>query len=297
MDILKDLFDEKLIEIINIFLENPDKTFSLTDISNISKVNVATTFRIIRKLISKEFVIPVKIKKVSIYKLADNEKTKYLSKLLKSGTEPLQKFTEELSKNPKIKKIILESKNDDQAQLIVVTNSLLTEDIKKVCEQIKKEYNLNINFVEILENQYKGLKNFKFDLEKKIIWEKEESKNHENENSLPKKVLEEIYPLIYILETNGNFFTINKSAALRIGGEPEDFIGKNLKEVFPEDIAKKQMNDLKKVLETKKSLKTIDKIPLKFKNKIHVLETTLKTIKNDSVEVKYILGISNDITE
>ena len=75
MEILKDLFDEKILEIINLFLDNPEKRFSLTDVSGLAKVNIATTFRILNKLTGKKFIktIPLDIQK---------SRTKLLSALL-----------------------------------------------------------------------------------------------------------------------------------------------------------------------------------------------------------------------
>jgi len=176
MNILKDLFDEKVIEIIDLFLENPEKKYSLTDISNTTKINIATTFRIVKKLVEKEFVTPVKIKKVNIYKLAENEKTKALSKLLKKESEPLQKFTKELSKYSRVKKIILDSKEDHTLKILIVGDSVPKEKINNLCREIKKEFETEINFVELSEAQYKALKDFKnYNLEKKVIWQREEN--------------------------------------------------------------------------------------------------------------------------
>lgn len=176
MDILKDLFDEKIIEVINLFLENPEKRYCLTDVSNLTKVNVATTFRILNKLAAKQFIRTIIVGKVRIYQLERNEKTMALSKFLKKENNPLQRFTEELSSHPRIKKIILESKEANNAKLLIVGDFLPTEKINKTCEKIKEEFNFKISFVEISENQYRGLRNFdNYNLDRKIIWEKKEN--------------------------------------------------------------------------------------------------------------------------
>jgi sugar-specific transcriptional regulator TrmB len=175
MDILKDLFDEKVIEIVNLFLDNPEKRFCLTDISSLSKVNIATTFRILNKLISKGFVRTIVIGKVRIYQLEKNEKTLALTKLLRKDSNPLQSFVDEISKHPRVKKIILESKDKKSAKIFIVGEFLPIDKINKTCDKIKQEENFSISFVEISENQFKGLKNFgTYHLDKKIVWQKEE---------------------------------------------------------------------------------------------------------------------------
>ena len=173
MEILRDLFDEKIISIINLFLDNPEKRFSLTDIAKLSKVNVATTFRILNKLIEKKFIKTIVIGKIRVYQLEKNEKTLALSKLLKKEETPLHEFIDKLKEFPRIKKIILDTKGKDNAKVIIVGNFLPVHKIEKITEEIKNQYNFKINFVEISENQYENLKNFQsFDLERKIIWQR-----------------------------------------------------------------------------------------------------------------------------
>jgi len=172
MEILKDLFDEKIIAIINLFIKNPGKRYTLTDIANLTKVNVATTFRILNKMVSKGFLKTSLIGKVKIYQLERNEKTTALLKILKKET-PLQKFIDDISVHPRIKKIILESKEEKSAKLLMIGDFLPSEKINKLCEKIKEKDHYNITFVELSENQYLKLRDFKnYNLDQKIIWER-----------------------------------------------------------------------------------------------------------------------------
>ena len=174
MEILKDLFDEKIIEIISLFMENPEKQYSLTQVSNSTKVNVATTFRILNKLVAKEFLKTTVIGKIKVYQLEKSKKTLELIQILKGGKEePLQEFIKQISPHPRIKKIILESRESNNAKILIIGDFLPTEKINRLCEEIKNKYNFRISFVEISENQYIKLREFKnYELDKKIIWEK-----------------------------------------------------------------------------------------------------------------------------
>lgn len=173
MEILKDLFDEKIIKIINLFLNNPEKKYFLTDVSKLSQVNITTTFRILNKLAEKGFLKTAVIGKVRFYQLDKNEKTKELMKLLRKEEGPIQKFVDSISFHPRIKKIILESKEDNSAKLIIVGEFLPIEKINKAIEEIKIKQNFKISYVEISESQFIKLKEFKnYNLEEKIIWER-----------------------------------------------------------------------------------------------------------------------------
>ncbi len=176
MEILKDLFDEKIIKIINLFIENSEKKYFLTDVANLTKVNITTTFRILNKLAEKGFLRTQIIGKVRFYQLDQNEKTKELMKLLKKDEDPLQKFIETIASHPRSKKVILESKEGNSAKLLVVGDFLPQERLNKIVQEIKDKYNFKISYVELSENQYAKLKEFKnYNLEQKIIWERQKT--------------------------------------------------------------------------------------------------------------------------
>ena len=177
MDILKDLFDEKIIAVINLFLDNPDKRYCLTDISNATKVNIATTFRIMNKMISKGFIRTIIIGKVRIYQLEKNEKTMALQKFLRNDNDILQRFIDDISSHPRIKKIILESRDKTSAKILIIGEFLPIEKINKSIEKIKENDRFLISYVELSEDQYIKLRNFKdYNLDKKIIWERQKEK-------------------------------------------------------------------------------------------------------------------------
>jgi DNA-binding IscR family transcriptional regulator len=170
MQILRELMDSKLIELLDIFLNNPDKEFSLTELSKHSKVNITATFRIIKKLAEKKFIQIVPKGKVKLYKLEKNEKTIQLLKLLEKNITPIERFVEEMS-NKKIHKILLNSKDKDSADILIITNDVLDNEIKIISEKIKQNYNFKINYLILSEKQHDSLKNFKnLDIEKNIIY-------------------------------------------------------------------------------------------------------------------------------
>ncbi len=179
IDILKSLFDEKIIAVINVFLENPHKQFSLTQVSALSRINIATTLRIVDKLIKQDIVEIVTIGKSKFYRLKRNEKTMALNKFLKSEDEPLLEFIEKVKSHPRIKKIILESKTAHGAKILLVGNFLPIEKINSFIEEIKNRYNFTIQFVELTEKQFNDMERLRlYDLNKKVIWKREEEKKY-----------------------------------------------------------------------------------------------------------------------
>ncbi|HYD03435.1 MAG TPA: helix-turn-helix domain-containing protein, partial [Alphaproteobacteria bacterium] len=76
--ILENLFDKKIVSILRLFLKKKDQQFYLKEISKLTKVPLASTHRILKKLEELSLIEKTKIKHLKIYKLAENEKTKYL---------------------------------------------------------------------------------------------------------------------------------------------------------------------------------------------------------------------------
>ena len=174
LNILKDLFDEKVIGIMNIFINNPEKQFYLSELSKLSRINISTTFRILNKLSEQGFLKMVVIGKVKMYQMDGNEKTRALVNFLKKGKEdPLDIFIEKIKTNPRVKIIIQESKTPNEAKILIVGDYLSKEKLQKTAEEIKEKYNFRISFAEIFESQFNDLKNFhNYGFEKKIIWKR-----------------------------------------------------------------------------------------------------------------------------
>ena len=58
---------------------------------------------------------------------------------------------------------------------------------------------------------------------------------------------------IMLVSDDGEFLMMNKKAAEYMGGIPNDFSGKNMKDLFPSDISRQQMKSIKIVLKSGKS--------------------------------------------
>ena len=82
MSVFSGLVDKKVLRVLAVFLNNPRELFHINKVSKKAKVPLATTFRIINNLVSFNILSVQKISKFKIYKLADNNKTKKLRRLI-----------------------------------------------------------------------------------------------------------------------------------------------------------------------------------------------------------------------
>jgi hypothetical protein len=173
-DILRGLFDEKIIGVLNVFLENQEDRFSLSQISSLAKVNITTTLRILDRLIRQDLIELSVIGKSKFYRFKRSEKTLALNKILKKEGE-ISEFIEGIKQFPKIKKVILESKTSHSAKMLIVGNVLPAEGIESLVEHIKAKFGFKIQFVGISEKQYEDMDKIGlYELGKKIVWERRE---------------------------------------------------------------------------------------------------------------------------
>ncbi|HVY01911.1 MAG TPA: hypothetical protein VHA12_04070 [Candidatus Nanoarchaeia archaeon] len=172
IDLLRKLFDEKIILTLNMFLDNPQEKFSLTQISANSGINNATTIRIINKLISQNILELTRMGKSKAYGLKQSQKTLLLTLMIKKE-EQISEFMEMSTNLKGIEKILLDSRDKTGAKFIFITSSNKKDELNALCKKIQTKYNYQIKFIEFSISQFQEMENFGFQLSKKIVWDKD----------------------------------------------------------------------------------------------------------------------------
>ena len=166
--VLSGLLDDKLIKVISLFMKYPGKKFYLSEVSKLSGVNNATTFRILKKLVKEELILMDVIGKVWVYQLGKSERVQSLSGLLKRD-EPkkdvLSEFCERVGVLPRVRLILLDSKTHNGARLIIVGDLSSKERIDIICREFADRRKF------VVTSQYEGLKSSRaFDMNKKVLF-------------------------------------------------------------------------------------------------------------------------------
>ena len=77
-ELLQRLFDEKKLNILQIFFNNPEDEFYIREVAKKAKVSVSTTFRIINQLKELELIKEHKLKKYKVYLFNKNKNSDFL---------------------------------------------------------------------------------------------------------------------------------------------------------------------------------------------------------------------------
>lgn len=100
---------------------------------------------------------------------------------------------------------------------------------------------------------------------------------------------------ITMLDEKGKYLLINEKAASDLGGNPEDFIGKTLFDIFPKELAEEYISSNRDIIQYGKSRAYQRTIDLPIGNKTFwIIEQPLKDSEEDYAS---LLSVSTDITE
>jgi hypothetical protein len=176
--LLKELLDEKIINVLKVFAKNPEKKFYLTELSKQTGVNISSNLRILRELVKSGFVNSKLIGRTRYYQLAEAQNTQKVLHLLgfempTQVEEPLKEFIEMVKTIGRIDQIILKSRTEKSVKLMLVGDYIPTERIEKLVEETKLKSDFDIHFVELKSKQYKKLLSFDESIQSgRIIYKK-----------------------------------------------------------------------------------------------------------------------------
>jgi hypothetical protein len=170
--LLERLFDDKLISVLRLFLDNPDQEFYLREISRESRVPVATTFRILKKLRELEIIRENHIKKFRIYSLIEDENTDYLKKVFSEKESIIDYFVKRASGIKEISFILLYGKEEkDKASILIIGEGVHNEKIKKITDEIKEKNDFILNVLTLTKEQFNQMSSIGlYSGEKKILF-------------------------------------------------------------------------------------------------------------------------------
>jgi len=100
---------------------------------------------------------------------------------------------------------------------------------------------------------------------------------------------------IFSVNRNGVFLTINSTAAAYLGGNPEDFIDKSLKDLFPKKIAEHQLAKVRQAIDS--GQKIIDEDKTIINGQVIWYIMSIQPIVDSDGRINSALLIVNDITQ
>ena len=133
IELLESLFDNKIISVINLLLQSREKQFYLREISKESNVPVATTFRILQKLVKLKIVKAIKVSRFKLYQIEENEQVMFLASIIKARKKALQNFIEKIKGMKGVNMIILHGEETEtKANLLIIGENVDVVKVKEI---------------------------------------------------------------------------------------------------------------------------------------------------------------------
>lgn len=129
------------------------------------------------------------------------------------------------------------------------------------------------------------------DITERKIAERNLSESEERYRSLVESALEAIFSV----DWDGNYLFMNQVAAQRLGGTPEEFIGKNMFDLFPKSVANQHMTSIRKVIDAGRGEVFDNTTVLTSIERYY--RTSLQPIRDHDGKVISVMGIGRDTTE
>jgi predicted transcriptional regulator len=172
--LLEELFDQNIIKIIQLFISNKGRDFYLREISKESNVSIATTSRIMFKLVKLNIIVLNKVNKFKLYTLNVNSNVKYLESFMKKDLQILDKFIESIKHFSEVDQIILHGEEmKDRANVFLIGNNINTNAIKEVVANIKEGNKFTVSALVLTKEQYDQMSQMGlYSGKKKVIFNK-----------------------------------------------------------------------------------------------------------------------------
>lgn len=106
-------------------------------------------------------------------------------------------------------------------------------------------------------------------------------------------LMESLDSAVHTMDTKGTFLFINSEAAQQLGSSPSDFIGKTLQQLFPPQVADRQLERLRKVIQEDREIVTEWQGVIQGESRWY--RTSMQPIHDETGRVIYVLSNSTDI--
>jgi len=174
IDVLQNLFDTKIIRIINEFLQDRQKQFYLREIAKETGVPVTTTHRILQKLEQLKIIKTIKISRFKLYQIEENDQVMFLASIIKARKKALQEFIDEVIILEGINIVILHGEETEtKANILLIGKGIDADKVKDLVSKTKENHDFTVTYMSLTSAQYEQMSSMGLlPRQKKILFER-----------------------------------------------------------------------------------------------------------------------------
>ncbi len=155
LELLEELFDKNIIRMLQLFLSFKEKKFYMREISKETKIPIASTSRILTKLVKLELIELIKINRFKLYQLNDNDDIRFLKRFLKKEIQILDKFVDSIKNFPGIERVILHGEQKQhRADVLLIGEDIDSDKIKETVGALRDTSKFTVSALILTNEQY-----------------------------------------------------------------------------------------------------------------------------------------------
>lgn len=124
---------------------------------------------------------------------------------------------------------------------------------------------------------------------------KELSERLRESEELYRTLVESAGETIARVDADGRFLFMNTTAADRLGGAPQDYVGKTMQDLFPAEIADRQLGSIRAVIRTGRGTNVV--VPTVLQGETRWYNTTIEPLTDTHGKITSVLVVGRDIHE
>jgi DNA-binding transcriptional ArsR family regulator len=153
--LLEELFDRKRMILVKLFLDHPEQEYGIREAAKAAKLAPATSYRIIRTLLKLGLVEERRVKRLRLYRAAQNRETRFLDELLAVRKTAIEEFVEFTAQLAGVAEIILHGKpTKEKASILVIGENVDASALSRIVGDIKVRLNFTILHLVLAPHQY-----------------------------------------------------------------------------------------------------------------------------------------------
>jgi len=153
-EVLESLLPRSTLKILRLFINNADQKYYLREISKLTKVPAASTYRILQTLVDEEIILIEHIKKFKLYKF-NQEAPRFLINILQDRKSAVTEFINTIKSFDGLQLVVLHGPEEkNRANVLVIGNNMDEESIKRNALYIGEKYKFNLILLTLAPEQY-----------------------------------------------------------------------------------------------------------------------------------------------
>ncbi|MFH1409803.1 MAG: hypothetical protein ABIH34_07865 [Nanoarchaeota archaeon] len=157
-EILNNLFDHKKIALLQLFFQQPEKQWYLSELAKEAKLSPATSLRILRLLRQLALIKQENVGNAKLYRASQDEHFSFLAGFLQQERQFLSEFVKKAASIEGLQTIILHGKAlKSRANIMLIGDKIDAQQVKELTSEFFERFSFTISPLTLTQEQFEQM--------------------------------------------------------------------------------------------------------------------------------------------